>query len=179
MTETFALSRPISVTDVAPDGQTVAFEADAEEREALAAAFNLSSIESLAADFEVKPWRGDGLSVAGTVTAVVVQPCVVSLAPVRQTISEELYLRFMPETKVRKGNGEIDIDPGGEDPPELFDGESLDLGAIAAEHVALGIDPYPRVPGAQFDPVEEGDEEEDEEPSPFAVLERLKRGGGQ
>ncbi|MEW5422464.1 DUF177 domain-containing protein [Amorphus sp. 3PC139-8] len=177
MTETFPLSHPISAGDVPPDGETVTFSADETERKALADTFDLDEIRSLDVSFLIKPWRGDGLSVAGTVDAVVVQPCVVTLAPVRQTIRETVDLHFLPEARVREDVSEVSVDPTGEDPPDVFDGDSLDLGAIAAEHVALGIDPYPRAPGARFDPREAG--VGDKEPSPFAVLEKLKRGGDQ
>lgn len=176
MTETFPLSRPISASDVPPDGETVTFSADAAEREALAETFGLSEMVSLTANLLVKPWRGDGLSVAGPVTAVVVQPCVVTLVPVTQTIEEEIALRFQPQSRLRTGTGDIEVDPTGEDPPDVFDGESIDLGAIAAEHIALGIDPYPRAPGAEFASNGDDSDADDEEPSPFAVLEQLKRG---
>jgi hypothetical protein len=44
------------------------------------------------------------------------------------------------------------------------------MGAIAAEFLLLGIDPYPRKAGAEFTlPAEQGNDA-----SPFAVLARLK-----
>jgi hypothetical protein len=63
-----------------------------------------------------------------------------------------------------------------EEPPEtLLDGK-LDLGAIATEFLLLGIDPYPRKPGAEFAPVKA----DDASAKPFAALEALKKrpGGG-
>ncbi len=40
---------------------------------------------------------------------------------------------------------------GGEDPPDpIIDGK-IDLGALAAEFFALGLDPYPRKPGVAVD----------------------------
>ena len=49
----------------------------------------------------------------------------------------------------------------------------VDLGAVATEFLLLGIDPYPRKPGAVFDAPPAGD------PSshPFAALAALKKGG--
>ena len=151
MTGTFPLSHPISVDDVPPDGKTITFAADESERAALAATLNVAEITALEASLMVKPWRRDGLSVDGTVVAKVVQPCVVTLAPVTQSISEEIDLRFQPAGRARRSDNEISIDPEAQDPPEVFDGDSLDLGAIAAEHVALGIDLYPRAPGVRFE----------------------------
>lgn len=176
MTGTFPLSHPISVNDVPQSGVTVKFSADDSERKALADVYDVAGVEALEAVLTVKPWRRDGLSVAGTVVASVIQPCVVTLVPVAQQIEEEIDLHFQPSMRIRSQGKEISIDPVGEDPPEVFDGDSLDLGAIAAEHVALGIDLYPRAPGARLDLAVEEEEDDDEEPSPFAALERLKRG---
>ena len=50
---------------------------------------------------------------------------------------------------------------------------SVDLGAVATEFLLLGIDPYPRKPGAVFDAPATGD------PAghPFAALAALKKDG--
>lgn len=178
MTGTFPLSHPISVDDVPQAGVTVKFSADESECKALADVYDIAAVNSLEAVLMVKPWRRDGLSVRGTVVASITQPCVVTLEPLVQQVEEEIDLHFQPSMRIRSQGKEISIDPVGDDPPDVFDGESLDLGAIAAEHVALGIDLFPRAPGARFDlEADEGDDEEEEaEPSPFAVLEQLKRG---
>lgn len=59
---------------------------------------------------------------------------------------------------------------GDEDPPDLIVDGRIDLGALAAEFLALGLDPYPRKPGAAFEP----GEEEAGRDSPFAALARLR-----
>ena len=41
-----------------------------------------------------------------------------------------------------------------EDPPEPIVNGAIDLGALAAEFLMLGLDPYPRKPGAVFEPVD-------------------------
>ncbi len=58
-----------------------------------------------------------------------------------------------------------------EDPPEPLVGGSIDLGALAVEAVALGLDPFPRKPGAEPVDLTIGDAGE----SPFAALAALKR----
>jgi hypothetical protein len=63
-------------------------------------------------------------------------------------------------------------DPDGPEP--LTDG-TVDLGAIASEYLVLGIDPYPRKPGAEFQPPAEA---EDPARHPFAALSALKAGQG-
>ena len=48
----------------------------------------------------------------------------------------------------------------------------VDLGAVATEFLLLGIDPYPRKPGAVFDAPPAGDPAS----HPFAALAALKKG---
>jgi hypothetical protein len=61
-----------------------------------------------------------------------------------------------------------------DEPPEPLIGGAIDLGAIAAEFLMLGIDPYPRKPGAEFAaPARETDSER-----PFAALAALKKPSG-
>ena len=54
----------------------------------------------------------------------------------------------------------------------------IDLGALTAEFLALGLDPYPRKPGVDFSYQDPADEKD----SPFAALGKLKgervRAGG-
>ena len=58
-----------------------------------------------------------------------------------------------------------------DEPPEPLFGGKLDLGTIATEFMLLGIDPYPRKPGAEFAPVKA----DDGSAKPFAALEALKK----
>ena len=60
------------------------------------------------------------------------------------------------------------------DSPGKIDG-TVDLGALATEFLLLGIDPYPRKPGAVFEPPSTGDPGE----SPFAALAGLRTGRGK
>ena len=55
--------------------------------------------------------------------------------------------------------------PDEDEPDPIIDGK-IDLGALAAEFFALGLDPYPRKPGATF---EESTESEPAD-SPFSAL---------
>ena len=59
-----------------------------------------------------------------------------------------------------------------EDPPEALRDGVIDLGAVATEFLLLGIDPYPRKPGAVFDAPPAGDPAS----HPFAALAALKKG---
>jgi uncharacterized metal-binding protein YceD (DUF177 family) len=66
---------------------------------------------------------------------------------------------------------ELDLDPEGDDPPEVLADDKVDLGAYVVEDLSLAIDPFPKKPGVEFEaPEQKG------ELSPFAVLAKLKGG---
>ena len=126
------------------------------------------------ANLKVKP-QGKTLHVAGTVKAVVTQICVVTLEPFQSEINEPVDVRFSSDPKALSAASE-DV-PGNEaewvDPPDPITGDHIDLGLLVAEHLALGIDPYPRKSDAVFtsEDRESGSGEDD---SPFAALRGLK-----
>ena len=178
MTETVTpLSRTID-TDTLPDtGTVVKFTASAEECAALAAFYDVPAVTAFSAEVLVKPWRAAGVSVSGHVTATIEQVCVVTLEPVTNTVNEDIDLRFLPAEDLRAFEKALseDVDPLAEDPPEELVESVLDVGAIAAEHFALGIDPYPRKPGVRFGSAEDGEGDPDgKQDSPFAVLQKLR-----
>lgn len=165
----------------------LAFDRDADETEraALRDVCDLVEVPRMEAHFVLKPWRKTGYSVKGHVSADVVQSCVVTLEPVRQTIDEEVDVKFVPAREAEKwaeepdAEGEIVIDPEAEDPPDLFEGNAIDVGALAAEYFALGLDPYPRAPGVAFDSGADTDEDNTDTRKPFAGLKEMmeERGG--
>ncbi len=59
-----------------------------------------------------------------------------------------------------EGGGEIVIDVEGEDSPEVFEGDSIDVGALAEQFFGLDIDPYPRKQGAALEAAEPDDGDE-------------------
>jgi hypothetical protein len=66
---------------------------------------------------------------------------------------------------------ELELDPDADDPPDVLDGEDIDLGGYVVEHLSLELDPFPRAPGAEFIAPKD-----DTDLSPFAVLRLLKKG---
>ncbi|MFO1184213.1 MAG: DUF177 domain-containing protein [Bauldia sp.] len=163
------LKRPVELTALA-SGHRQTVVATAEERRTLASAFALLDVVSLEGEYEGRAWRTNGAEVVGRVRAEIVQACVVTLEPVRQSIEEEVRVRFLPASeRPQQAEEEIVINADDEDPPELVDAGVVDLGALTAEFLALGIDPYPRAPGADLAAVlpVEPDTGDD---SPFAVL---------
>jgi uncharacterized metal-binding protein YceD (DUF177 family) len=160
-------SRVIRVEAVPRDGQTVTIEANAAELRALAAFLKLPSIESLRATFALARSGRGGLRASGSVKGELTQVCGVSLEPFSATVDEEVDVRFLPNGAARVARAEPEsFSVTDEDEPEpIVDGQ-IDLGAVAREFFALGLDPYPRKPGARF----ESPEEPEANVSPFSVL---------
>ena len=167
---TARLSRPISVRRIIRE-EPVTVEASEAERAAIAEALDLVSLDSLTAELTVRPWRKEGVRVVGTVRADLAQACVVTLEPVPSHVEEDFDVRLHPDAVESSSDVEIDVEAA--DPPEPLEGDLVDVGAIALEHFVLGIEPYPRAPGAVFE-TETDAVEQTEEPSPFAALAALK-----
>jgi hypothetical protein len=147
-------------------GMPVTIEATPEEQAALAREHGLLAVNKFRADLVVKPWKRDGVSVSGRVEGDIVQECVVTLEPVDARVDEEISAVFVPEdSNIGRPDdpaGEILLDPDGPDAPESFSGSHIDVGALAEQYFALGIDPYPRKEG--IEPFAEADVEEDSRP---------------
>ena len=183
MTPSGPFSRPIRVDALPREGQVVAIEADAAERAALAALNRLPEIAILTARFEVRPAGRGAVRVTGAVHADLTQVCVVSLDPFPASVDEPIDVRFAPavEEKAprRSTDGPDAFAIEDEDEPDSIVDGKIDLGALAAEFLALGLDPYPRKPGVAFEapPVETASD------SPFAGLKGVvtpeKVGGGR
>ncbi|WP_181707183.1 DUF177 domain-containing protein [Chthonobacter rhizosphaerae] len=171
------LSKPQSVTALPAKGTTVVIEANEAERAAIARDIDILAVDRLTATFLVAPWRKHGVKVTGEVRGTVRQECVVTLEPVVEEVFETVELTFLPESEIGPVSDEIEIDPEAADPPEALEGNTVDLGAIAAEHLALGLDPYPKAPGVTFDGLIEDDGSADAV-TPFAALASLKGKGG-
>ena len=170
----YPLSRLQPVDTLPAKGVTVKLEATADERRLLAEVLDILAVDDLRATLTVTPWRKTGAKVVGTVVADVKQACVVSLDPVDEHIEEEVELTFRPAGEIVAPDPDVEIDLAADDLPEPLEGRSIDLGAIMAESMALGLDPYPRKPGAEFVDRIEDDGSNDEPVKPFAALGRLK-----
>lgn len=159
---------PVAVEDVAETGARFDLVADAETRATVARVAGLRDLPRLEANFEVKR-HGEGLHVAGRVAATVGQACVVTLEPLVNEVEEEIDLLFVPPPAAPPEGEETGDDVG--DDAEPLIGGTVDLGALAAEFLILGIDPYPRKPGALFQPPPDAKPDQ----GPFAALAALKK----
>ncbi len=176
---TLPICHPVSIARLPQRGMPVKLVATHAECAALACEFDVIEVKAFTADLLVAKWRGDGVKVSGAVMADIVQTCSITLEPLDARVENEVDAVYVPEhSKLARVNtdadGEIVLDPEGPDAPETFSGDQLDVGQVAAEFFGLGIDPYPRKPGAVLPPVLEIDKEP-AKVSPFAKLAAIKQ----
>jgi len=162
-----------SVASIPPGGKHYRIEPTEDERAAIAAALGIVAVSALKAELYVRPAGAEAFSVRGALNATVVQTDVVTLDPVAQTVSEEIDLTLLPASdspprrRMEEAEAEIEVENA-----DFYRGGHIDLGSIVVEHLALGLDPYPRSPGVEFP----GHIEAAEAPSsPFAALAKLKK----
>jgi len=167
---------PVAVEDVAEAGQHFALTADAEIRRAVARLAGLRDLPRLEANLTLTRHGAGGLHVKGLVSATVGQTCVVTLEPLVNEIEETVDLLFLPPADLPAQAGKAGSQKDGGEPrwdaPEPLIGGRVDLGAIATEFLLLGLDPYPRKPGAVFSAPQQGKPE----PGAFAALASLTKG---
>jgi hypothetical protein len=173
-------SVPVAVDQVPEIGRHFDLEADAQARAAVAKLAGLDALPRLEAELDVARHGRAGLRVTGRVTATVGQICSVTLDPIENEIDEPIDVVFSPDAApavVDDGDeeGGRQVEVTADDGPEpLIDGV-VDLGVVAVEFLILGIDPYPRKPGAVFEPQLTGEDTG----HPFAALAALKKGQRQ
>jgi uncharacterized metal-binding protein YceD (DUF177 family) len=168
---------PVAIEDVAETGQHFDLVADNDVRAAVARVVGLRDLPRFEANFDVTRHGADGLHVSGRMSATVGQNCVVTLEPLANEVEEDIDLLFAPPPPVERKPGEDEgVEEDFERPqrswngPEPLIGGVVDLGALATEFLILGLDPYPRKPGAVFEPPQDVKAD----PGPFAALAGLK-----
>src|SRR4029079_4374416 len=105
--------------------------------------------------------------VAGRVKAAITQVCVVTLDTFDSEIEEEVEVDFAASSGMP---AEPPTEMHEYEPPDEIVNGQIDLGALTAEFLALGLDPYPKKPGISFDYQDPRDRKD----SPFAALDSLK-----
>ncbi|MDZ7823719.1 MAG: DUF177 domain-containing protein [Ahrensia sp.] len=177
------LSHSVNVLRLPPKGLTVKITPAVGQLTAISDQLRIRSVEHFEALLLVKKWHKDGVRVTGSVTARLVQNCVITLTPVSEEISVEINAVYLPSTSklvkpaIAGQADELIIDPDGEDTPEIFDLPELDIGAIAVEFVALELNPYPKADNAEAKAADLQSDikfEENIRENPFASLAALK-----
>jgi uncharacterized metal-binding protein YceD (DUF177 family) len=142
---------------------------DAATRDALAQDLGISGIEALRFSGEISPSGRHDWDLHAELSARVVQPCVVTLAPVTTPIAEAVTRRYrhdLPEPTAEEL--EMPEDDSVEALPEV-----IDLVALLTEALVLALPLYPRAEGADaaLPPAEPTEK-------PFAGLADMLRGKG-
>ena len=165
---------PVRVDEIPEGGRHFDLHADAGMFAALARAANVEAVTRLDAAFDVTRHGQGGVSVAGTVSASVRQACVVTLDPVDNEVEENVDLVFVPAQRAKRRRAWRSMRQRTDPILEALVGGVIDLGGIATEFLILGVDPYPRKPGAVLASSSAG-----EGPAhPFAALAALAKGKG-
>jgi uncharacterized metal-binding protein YceD (DUF177 family) len=152
-----------------------ALKPDAAVRAQIAQALGLLELVSLRFSGEVRPDRSRDFVMEGRMDAIVVQPCSITLAPVRAELSEMVLRRYLADWTTPEGDEvEMPEDDTTEPLPEV-----IDAGHVAIEALMLALPLYPRAPGAELgEAVFAAPEVEplrDENLKPFAGLAALKQ----
>ncbi|GHU04562.1 hypothetical protein FACS1894205_2990 [Alphaproteobacteria bacterium] len=148
-------SRPLDVASLGAGVKKYKIEANEQERKALAERFRILSVDRFCAEIELFSKKAL-VCLKGTLDADVTQSCVVTLAPVRDHIEERFSLVY--SSQATEDACEVDVFFDGEDPPEAILNGVIDIAEVASEHLALALDPFPRIEGAHFEGIIEKDD---------------------
>jgi uncharacterized metal-binding protein YceD (DUF177 family) len=157
------------------------FAPDAAGRAALAAELGLLDLPELQLVGEIRAAGRSDYTLEAMLTARVVQPCSITLAPVPARLSEAVRRSYVRDYTLPDAD-EVELDDDSTDPlPEV-----IDVADVAREALALALPLYPRAPGAELGQAvyaEPGTAPlKDEDLRPFAGLAALKaklQGDGQ
>ena len=160
------LSRIVDVSRLPQGRGSVTVEATPAEAAALARDFGIPAVRDRVGRFDISG-PTSRLVVTGRVEAVVTQVCTVTLEPFEAALSEPVEVAYT-DTDRLAGTDAEDAEV-----PDPIVGGRIDFGALTAEFLALGLDPYPRKPGVSFEAVQVG-----ADIKPFDALRTLKAGEG-
>jgi uncharacterized metal-binding protein YceD (DUF177 family) len=166
---TTELYRPVNLERIFHNRSKCVITASETEKVALAKRFNLISVDTLEASYDVKPseTKHGGFYVTGKLYANAVQRCVATLAPVREEINADISIHVVDQKYI----SEDPLDPEQDEDFEYSDQGEIDLGEITSQYLSLSLNPYPRAPEADQNKTLEKFKDKQ---NPFAALEKLK-----
>ena len=169
--DTLPLCSVFDLSDLSEGGTEVTVAANPEQRIQLAKWADIDVVDGFQALVTLRRRSGNRFAYDATLSADIVQTCVVTLEPVRShlalEISRILHLTKLPlNAKIRPQ----ELSPAFEEGPEEIQDTRYNIAAPLLEEFVLAIDPYPRCPGVAFEPKSD----EDTAKGPFEVLKSLK-----
>lgn len=147
----------VQVDDLSTAPAHYKITADQDACDGLAERYDILAVDRAFAHLTLMRERGGSvIHITGTVSADVVQECVVTLDPITAHITDDVdayftdrrdvvpFARAKAQRAAQKGTPiEVElIDEAAE--PEPVVGGVIDLGEVAAQFLSLAIDPYPR-----------------------------------
>lgn len=170
-------SRVVETDRIGDKGHTLTIEATGDERRRLAKRLDLLDLPALSAEVVLTAGKIAGsVRLQVNLAADVVQSCVVTTEPVATRLADSFELVYVPVagSSAPRDQREVEVDSLAADPPEPLIEGRIDVGEVVAEHLALAIDPYPRLPGAELPEAVDAAEDTPTQ-RPFEVLRRLKK----
>lgn len=122
------------------------FTPDAAGRRAIAAELDLLDLPALTLKGEIRPAGKHDFTLEAVLDAVAVQPCSVTLVPVKTTVADRVLRTYLRDWVEPEGDEvEVPEDDSTEPLPE-----AIDVAEVAREALALALPLYPRAPGAEL-----------------------------
>lgn len=158
----------VTLPEVQRGKRVLDLEPDAATRGKIAKMLNLVELKSLSAHVEVSEYF-DGAELNGRWKGAVVQTCGITLEDFETPLSGDFQIHVVPEGShlIIEPENDVEVDLGQPDPPDILEDDKIDVAHYVVEHLALEVDPFPRKPGAVYEPRAPENPE-----SPFAVLKR-------
>lgn len=139
------LDHPVRLADLGTKSLAFDVTPGPDRLAALAAELDLLDLRKLRFTGRLQPDGPRDWRLEATLGATVVQPCRVTLKPVTTRIDEPVLRRYLARwDEPVKAEAEMPEDDTAEPLPE-----TLDLGAVLAEALALALPPFPRAEDAE------------------------------
>jgi uncharacterized metal-binding protein YceD (DUF177 family) len=171
-----AFSHPLRVAQL-PARKPLRFDLapDAPARAALAAELGLIQLPKLRLKGQIMADGSRDFVLTARLEAEIVQPCIITLAPVPSRIAEDVTRRYVRDWQEPEADEvEMPEDDSIEPLPDV-----IDLGDVLAEALSLALPLYPRAEGAELGAVDHAppgaDPITDADLKPFAGLAALKQ----
>jgi uncharacterized metal-binding protein YceD (DUF177 family) len=160
-------SRLVPLAWLGPEPFRQQIQAAADERERLAARFDLVALDRLTATVTLRRQPGENVLLEAEFEAAFAQNCVITLEPVSDTVLGSFSLLYGPAEEL----GAV-LEPGPDDPVfEAVTGDAIDIGEAVAQELSLALPEFPRRPEAVVDAAASVEPVD----SAFAALARLRR----
>ena len=160
-------SRLIPLARLGPEPFRRQIQATADERERLAARFDLVALDRLTAVVTLHRQPSENVLLEAEFEAAFAQDCVITLEPVYDTVLGSFSLLYGPAEEPG-----AELEPGPDDPVfEALTGDAIDIGEAVAQELSLALPEFPRHPDAVVDAAGAAEPVD----SAFAALARLRK----